>query len=139
MNRIREIRKVKKISGPELAEKLDITPQYLYGFEKGTRTLSADMASKIAKIFGVTVDYLLGDTNEPNGVTLHKKDGSEEEVNCKKSSTTYPNEEELISNINLSDEELLRQFKFTVDGQELSEKEIKRILALVRLERQLGS
>ncbi|BFH60714.1 helix-turn-helix domain-containing protein [Paenibacillus azoreducens] len=63
MNRIREIRLKKGISGPELAEKLDITPQYLYGFEKETRTLSADMASRIASIFEVSVDYLLGRTD----------------------------------------------------------------------------
>ncbi|WP_160045697.1 helix-turn-helix domain-containing protein [Paenibacillus sp. USDA918EY] len=63
MNRIREIRLKKGISGPELAEKLEITPQYLYGFEKETRTLSADMASKIASIFEVSVDYLLGRTD----------------------------------------------------------------------------
>ena len=64
MNRIREIRKAKNLSGPEVAQKLNITPQYLYGFEKGTRTLSAEMASKLAELFNVTVDYLLGRTDE---------------------------------------------------------------------------
>lgn len=64
MNRIREIRQKQGISGPELAAQLDITPQYLYGFEKETRTLSAEMASRIASIFGVSVDYLLGRTDE---------------------------------------------------------------------------
>lgn len=62
MNRIREIRQQKGISGPELASQLDITPQYLYGFEKETRTLSAEMAGRIASIFEVSVDYLLGRT-----------------------------------------------------------------------------
>ncbi|KAF6576533.1 helix-turn-helix domain-containing protein [Paenibacillus polymyxa] len=67
MNRIREIRRKKGITGPELAAKLDITPQYLYGFEKETRTLSAEMASRIASIFEVSVDYLLGRTDESEG------------------------------------------------------------------------
>lgn len=62
MNRIREIRQQKGISGPDLASQLDITPQYLYGFEKETRTLSAEMAGRIASIFQVSVDYLLGRT-----------------------------------------------------------------------------
>ncbi|WP_438435445.1 helix-turn-helix domain-containing protein [Gorillibacterium sp. sgz500922] len=60
MNRIREIRTAKGISGPELAARLNISPQYLYGFEKETRTLSAEMATRIATIFGVSVDFLLG-------------------------------------------------------------------------------
>jgi len=60
MNRIREIRIAKGISGPELAARLNISPQYLYGFEKETRTLSAEMATRIASIFEVSVDYLLG-------------------------------------------------------------------------------
>ncbi|MDO3681971.1 helix-turn-helix domain-containing protein [Paenibacillus ehimensis] len=61
-NRIREIRKEKKLSGEAVASKLNISTQYLYDIEKGKRTLSAENASKLADIFGVTVDYLLGKT-----------------------------------------------------------------------------
>jgi transcriptional regulator with XRE-family HTH domain len=58
--RIRRIRQEKKISGTKVAQLLGITPQYYYDIEKGKRNLSAENASKIAKIFNVSVDYLLG-------------------------------------------------------------------------------
>lgn len=66
MNRIREIRKERGLSGVEVASYLNITPQYLYGFERETRTLSAEMATKLAEYFGVSVDYLLGLTDKVN-------------------------------------------------------------------------
>lgn len=44
---------------------------------------------------------------------------------------------EFLDKIELSDEELIKQFGITVDGVELSEKEMKKILAIVRLDRQL--
>lgn len=58
--RIREIRNQKKLSGVEVAEKLGISPQYYYDIEKGKKNLSADNAVQLAKIFNVSVDYLLG-------------------------------------------------------------------------------
>ncbi|WP_020621243.1 helix-turn-helix domain-containing protein [Paenibacillus daejeonensis] len=64
MNRIREIRNQRKVSGPDLADQLKISPQFLYGIERETRTLSAEMASRIAEIFGVSVDYLLGRSSD---------------------------------------------------------------------------
>lgn len=63
-NRIRDIRKEKGISGPKLAEQLNITPTYLYELELEKKRLGSEMASNIADIFGVTVDYLLGRTED---------------------------------------------------------------------------
>lgn len=65
-HRIKELRSTyrdsngKKLSGYFIAQQLGITPQYFYDIEKGERNLSAENASKLADIFGVTVDYLLG-------------------------------------------------------------------------------
>ncbi|MUG24738.1 helix-turn-helix domain-containing protein [Paenibacillus macerans] len=66
MNRIREIRNQRNISGTDLADQLGISPQYLYGMEKETRTLSTKMADRIASIFNVSVDYLLGRSDNPD-------------------------------------------------------------------------
>lgn len=63
-NRIREIRKMQKKTGVQVAEFLGITPQFLYNIEKGDRTLNAEVASKLAEYFNVTVDYLLGRTED---------------------------------------------------------------------------
>lgn len=59
-NRIRRIRKEKGMSGVEIAEKLNITPTYFYEIERGKKRLSAEMAAELAKIFNVSIDYLLG-------------------------------------------------------------------------------
>jgi transcriptional regulator with XRE-family HTH domain len=65
-SRIRSIRRQKDMSGTKVAEMLGISAQYYYDIEKGKRNLSAEMAARLAEIFGVTTDYLLGRTDEPN-------------------------------------------------------------------------
>jgi transcriptional regulator with XRE-family HTH domain len=64
-SRIRSIRRQKDMSGTKVAEMLGISAQYYYDIEKGKRNLSAEMAARLAEIFGVTTDYLLGRTDEP--------------------------------------------------------------------------
>jgi transcriptional regulator with XRE-family HTH domain len=62
-SRTRLIRRQKDISGIKIAEMLGISAQYYYDIEKGKRNLSAEMAARLAEIFGVTTDYLLGRTD----------------------------------------------------------------------------
>lgn len=64
-NRVRELREAQKISGPKLAEMLNISPQYLYDLEKGERRLNEELIARLTRIFNVTADYLLGYTNDP--------------------------------------------------------------------------
>ncbi|GEC91553.1 helix-turn-helix domain-containing protein [Brevibacillus brevis] len=63
-NRIREVRKALKMSGPEVAARLGISTQYLYDIERNKRGLSAEIASKLSDILKVTTDYLIGKTDE---------------------------------------------------------------------------
>jgi transcriptional regulator with XRE-family HTH domain len=53
-------------------------------------------------------------------------------------SPSYAPEKEFVDKIDLSDEELAKQFKITVDGRPLSEQEMKKIIAFVRMERSFG-
>lgn len=62
-NRLRELRKEKDMSGTQVAEMLNISPQYYYDLEKGKRRLNVELAQKIAEIYNVSVDYLLGNTD----------------------------------------------------------------------------
>lgn len=59
-SRIRSIRKARKISGTAVAKELGISPQHYYDIEKGKNGLSAENAVKLAEIFEVPLDYLLG-------------------------------------------------------------------------------
>lgn len=64
-NRIRELREKRKMSGTKLAEMLGVSPQYLYDLEKGERRLNEKLIKRLAQIFNVSADYLLG--NDPSG------------------------------------------------------------------------
>lgn len=108
----------KVLSGISVAKKLGITPQYYYDIEKGERTLSADMASRLADIFNTTTDYLLGKTD------------------VKESPSPHVHEKELFNkSLELSDEDIKDAFEFKVDGRELTEEEYHRMIAAVRAER----
>lgn len=52
------------MSGKDIAEVLNITPQYYYEIERGKKRLSADMLAKLAEFYGVSTDYLLGRTDD---------------------------------------------------------------------------
>lgn len=72
-NQIRKLRKEQGLTGTKIASLLNITPTYFYEIERGKKRLSAEMASKLAEIFGVTVDVLLGlDSNVVDHTTPPK-------------------------------------------------------------------
>jgi len=60
VNRIKELRKAKKISGIKLAGLLGTSAQYLYELEKGEKRLNETLIRRLAEIFNVSADYLLG-------------------------------------------------------------------------------
>ena len=62
--RIQELRKYNKMTGEELGQKLNVAKSTVSLWEGGSRTPSTDMLQSIAKVFGVSTDYLLTD-NEP--------------------------------------------------------------------------
>ncbi|MBN8236862.1 helix-turn-helix transcriptional regulator [Halobacillus kuroshimensis] len=64
--RLIQMRKEKKLTQLELAQQLDISRSRLSQYELGTRQPDNDMLNKLADFFDVTVDYLLGRTNQPN-------------------------------------------------------------------------
>ncbi|GGH41218.1 hypothetical protein GCM10008014_00590 [Paenibacillus silvae] len=72
-NRIREIRKSQHKSGVEVAQYLRISPQFFYNLETGKRTLTSDVASKLAGYFNVSVDYLLGRQNDDKNNNMRNK------------------------------------------------------------------
>lgn len=116
--RIREIRKALKRSGTDVANKLGISSPYYYDIEKGKRNLNAELAVKLAEIFGVSVDYLLGvDDTEPV--------------------ESSRNELEFLRKLDLSDKELLDQFDLQLDGVPVTDEEAKNVIAFLRTMRQM--
>ena len=62
--RLKELRKLYGLTQEESARKLNISRSSINNYEAGTREPDYDTLIHIAKFYGVTVDYLIGYTNE---------------------------------------------------------------------------
>lgn len=60
MNRLKELRKIKKMTQQELANIIGVTKLTILRWEKGDRQIKSDKAQQLAEYFNVSVGYLLG-------------------------------------------------------------------------------
>ena len=60
MNRLQELRQKAGLTQKELAQKIEVTPQLVSTYERGTRNPKIDSLQKIADFFGVSIQYLQG-------------------------------------------------------------------------------
>ncbi|MCY9516405.1 helix-turn-helix domain-containing protein [Paenibacillus apiarius] len=116
--RIAELREGKGWTQEELAELLGITRAALSHYEKDRRKPDFETLTKLADQFEVSIDYLVGRLSSPNAQAT-------QEVLM------------FADGLELSDEELLKKFRLTVDGRELTEDEARRFIAFVRAERSM--
>ena len=64
-SRIREMRESHGLSQRQIAEQLGmLQPQY-FRYETGARDVPSEMLIQLANIYRVSVDYLLGQTDNP--------------------------------------------------------------------------
>lgn len=62
MNRVKELRKQKHITQEELGKVLDIQKAAISKYENGRAEPSTEVLKKMSAYFGVSVDYLLGNS-----------------------------------------------------------------------------
>lgn len=62
--RIKELRKERKWSQKELGEKVDVSESFVSKVESGKKQPSREVTAKIAEVFNVTTDFLLGRSDE---------------------------------------------------------------------------
>ncbi|MDN2450218.1 helix-turn-helix domain-containing protein [Leuconostoc sp. UCMA20149] len=115
-NRIKELRKQKKLTQSELAEKINASRMAIANYETDRNNPSYAMLSLIADALDTTVEYLQGKTDRPTK-TIDSK------VNTRDDSKKH---------VELSDDELIMSF----EGKELSEDYKKSILAFVKMLRE---
>ncbi len=60
MNRLKELRKEKKLSQKEIAQEMSISEKTLSRWENGESQIKPEKAQQLADFFGVSVGYLLG-------------------------------------------------------------------------------
>ena len=69
MNNLRSLRKQKKLTIVEVAEKIGVSKLTVLRWEHGTNQISIGKAKQLAEYFGVSVGYLLGlDTLAKDGI-----------------------------------------------------------------------
>ncbi len=65
-NRILDLRKERGWSQPELGKKIGTSGLLIGRYERGEVTPSIEVARKLARAFGVTVDYLINEQDIPD-------------------------------------------------------------------------
>ena len=66
MNRLKLLREEKSMTQAEISQVIGITSQAYGLYENGKRDISTENLKTLANFFGVTTDYILGNSNERN-------------------------------------------------------------------------
>ena len=80
MNRMKLLREQHNLSQTDLARILNISRQSYNFYENEKRDPDTEMLIRIADFFNVSLDYLLGRTNDPSPLTQEKTPSYQEEV-----------------------------------------------------------
>jgi transcriptional regulator with XRE-family HTH domain len=65
--RLRKAREISRLSQSELAERVKVQPPVISHFENGKRSPSVITLRRLADALDVSVDYLLGRSDDPKG------------------------------------------------------------------------
>lgn len=83
-DQIKKLRFSKKITMAVMAERIGVTTSAVAAYENGTRNPSFDVLIKIAKLFNVTIDNLLGYTNKDlidvSGLSITQRDNVQNQI-----------------------------------------------------------
>lgn len=112
--RLTLLRKRMKWTQNDMATKLNISRSAYAGYEIGRRVPEYATLENLADIFEVSIDYLVGRTNEPRQVLS-------------------PEARLIIDSLELTDEEIMERINFTVDGIPLTPDIIKDIISYARV------
>ncbi len=118
-SRIAYLRDRRGLTQEELSLALGISRAALSHYEKNRREPDSETLTKVADIFKVSLDYLVGRTDNPN-LVMDREVG------------------QFMDQLELSDEEILEKFSLTVDGRKLTAEEARRFIAFVRAERAMN-
>lgn len=118
-SRIAYLRDQRGWTQEQLAASLGISRAALSHYEKNRREPDTETLTKVADLFAVTIDYLVGRTDLPHG-------------------TVDLDVRQFLDGLELSDAELLERFALTIDGRKLTAEEARRFIAFVRAERAMN-
>lgn len=115
-NRLKAEREEKGWSKAYVADKIGEKYSTYTNWEYTDREPDYETLVKLAKLFDVTTDYLLGKTDVKHNI-----------------------QQSIIKVVlELSDDNIHQQFLFTIDNEPLSVKQVKRLVAFIRAEREVS-
>lgn len=116
--RLKALRESRGMNQGEFAKKIDVAQTTIGMYETGKREPNFERLNKIATFFSVSIDYLVGRTDDP--AKVYK-----------------PITRELLDMLHLTDDEIFEKGPHTLDGKVLTREEFKTIIATIRSRRQL--
>lgn len=78
--RLRNLRVGKKLSQKQVAALIGVDPSTISTYENATRLPSYSSLIKLAKVYGVTIDYLLGMEDKHSTDLLSRLSGDDREI-----------------------------------------------------------
>lgn len=118
-SRLAFLRDQRGLTQEELATSLGISRAALSHYEKNRREPDTETLGKVADLFQVSIDYLVGRTNHAQ-------------------TTLDADVRQFSDALELSDDQMLEHFALTVDGRKLTPEEARRFIAFVRAERNMN-
>ena len=132
MNRIHELREQMGISMREAAKRLRMPYTTYVNYEKGLREPSSEILILLARFFNVTIDYLVGNVNDPQFYLDNKR--ILEEINSYEEPKKAPTEDgERSENSDILDEV---DVAFYGEYKQLTEENNETFRAMARLFRE---
>lgn len=113
--RLKGAREKTRLTQQQVADKLGISNGTLSGYERNYRDPDTVTLNNLAALYEVSVDYLLGRTEDPKRVL---KEQSRRLID--------------MIDLDLTDEEIMSKMDLYVDGQIVEEKEVRIFIDLVR-------
>lgn len=119
-NRIKEIKKVLDITTNELAEKINISPRTLGGYERNERKISVEFASRLSKFLNISTDWLINGKGE----MFIKENESQNNINRTEKSKAQIEDSFTLCRLNRAYkyiDKLSKKHNFSLTEKELSE------------------
>ncbi|MDD6573257.1 MAG: helix-turn-helix transcriptional regulator [Thermoflexaceae bacterium] len=63
-NRIKELRKLRHFSRDALAERVSVSPKFIYDIEMGKKGFSAELLKKFSDVLGASCEYIMSGDDE---------------------------------------------------------------------------
>lgn len=98
-NRVKELRKERKLRQEELAGRINISQQTVSRIENGDNALAADILMSLANYFGVSIDYILYRSDSRRGAESQAEFNEVQERNydlCRRYEQLSQKNQELI-------------------------------------------